>query len=238
MDIAEKVVIITGASSGIGEAAARLLSRRGGKVVLAARRADRLQRLESELAGSFAVVTDVTRSADIDNLVARTLERFGRIDVLVNNAGQGLHMPIEQVAIEDYRAIIELNVVAPLRLMQSVVPHMRRQGEGAIVNISSGTTRMVLPGLGAYASTKAALNMLSQVARAELAADGIVVSLVYPYITETDFHSSSRAASPANDRIRASMPRGHSAEFVAEHILRSIETGEAEIVLSPLRPQP
>jgi len=119
--------------------------------------------------------------------------------------------------------------------MQAVIPLMRPQGGGTIVNISSGTTRMILPGVGAYASTKAALNMLSQVARAELAADNIVVSLIYPYITATEFHRALRAGAPRGG-VRPGMPAGHSAEFVAEHILRCIETGETEIALRPETP--
>lgn len=235
MHINGKTAIVTGASSGIGEATARLLASKGAKVVLAARNEERLKRLESEVAGSYAVVTDVTIPANLDHLIAVTAEKFGGIDILVNNAGQGLHVPIEQIDIDDYRAIMELNVYAPLALMQRVLPIMRQGGGGSIVNVGSGTTRMVLPGVGAYASTKAALNMLSQTARAEFAEDNVVVSLIYPYITETDFHKNLKAHNPAGRMRPGSMPPGHTAEYVAEHIVRCIETGETEISLVPVR---
>src|SRR5450759_5683622 len=172
---------------------ARLAAGRGAKVVLAARRADRIKDLADELPDALAVPTDLRNPAQIIRLVDATMDRFGRVDVLVNNAGQGLHVPLEQVRLDDLRAITELNVYAPLLAMQAVIPPMRRQGGGAIVNVSSMTSRMVLPGVGGYSATKSALNMLSQVARRELASDGIVVSLVYPSVTATEFHQSLAA---------------------------------------------
>src|SRR5512135_776618 len=126
MDVKHKVAIVTGASSGIGAATARLLSTHGARVVLAARRSERLQELARDLKGALAVTTDVTRAADVERLVSTTVERMGRVDILVNNAGQGLHVPVESVSVEDYRAVLELNAVAPLMLMQAVIPHMRR----------------------------------------------------------------------------------------------------------------
>jgi short-subunit dehydrogenase len=235
-DVRDQIIIVTGASSGIGAATARLLGERGARVVMTARRIDRLRKLESELTNSFAVVADLHQREDISRLVAATVERFGRIDVLVNNAGQGLHVPIADIDIDDYKAIMDLNVYAPLLLMQAVVPQMRKQGGGTIVNVSSGTTKMTLPGVGAYASTKCALNMLSQVARQEFAADNIVVSLIYPYITETEFRDNMRNRSTASSARWSGMPAGHSAEFVAGHILQCIQTGETEIALRPGTP--
>jgi short-subunit dehydrogenase len=228
MDIADRVVLVTGASSGIGAATARLAHERGARVVLAARRADRLEQLTDELPGSLAVPTDVTDPDQVSGLIEKVIDSRGRIDVLINNAGQGLHVPLADVSLENFRAILELNVVAPLALMQAVLPAMRRQGGGAIVNISSGTSRMVIPGVGAYAATKSALNMLSQVARAELAKDGIVVSLVYPSVTSTEFHDVLRQG-----HLRAGAAiAAHTPEFVADAVLRAVETGEDEIVLT------
>jgi short-subunit dehydrogenase len=228
MEIADRVVLVTGASSGIGAATARLAHQRGARVVLAARRADRLEQLSQELTGSLAVQTDVTRADQVSGLVTDVLAALGRIDVLINNAGQGLHVPLADVSLDNFRAILELNVLAPLALMQAVLPAMRRQGGGAIVNISSGSSRMVIPGVGAYAATKSALNMLSQVARAEFAKDGIVVSLVYPSVTSTEFHDVLRQG-----QLRAGAAvAAHTSEFVAEAVLRAVETGEGEIVLA------
>jgi short-subunit dehydrogenase len=234
MELQNAIVIVTGASSGIGAATARLASREGAKVVLAARRADRLAALAAELPGSMAVPTDMRDATAIDRLVEATLDRHGRIDVLVNNAGQGLHVPVEHVDPDDFRAVAELNVFAPLLAMQAVIPVMRRQGRGAIVNVSSATSLMVLPGLGAYSATKAALNMLSQVARRELEADGIVVSLVYPTVTATEFHRALRAGARV-DGGRGGPIQPQPPELVAEAIVGLIRSGEAEARLATPR---
>jgi NAD(P)-dependent dehydrogenase (short-subunit alcohol dehydrogenase family) len=165
-------------------------------------------------------------------VVETAVERYGRIDVLVNNAGQGLHVPVEQIDPDDLRAVFELNVVGALAALQAVVPVMRRQGRGSIVNVSSGTTLFTPVGTGGYAATKAALNMLSAVARAELADDGIVVSTVYPFITATEFHHVLRAGGgPARGGRPGMEPQ--SADVVAEKILELVESGDEQAVLVP-----
>jgi NAD(P)-dependent dehydrogenase (short-subunit alcohol dehydrogenase family) len=230
MDLAGAVVIVTGASSGIGAATARLAGGRGATVVLAARRADRIDALAAELPDALAVPTDLRDPVQIVRMVGATLDRFGRVDVLVNDAGQGLHVPVEQIRLDDLRAVTELNFYAPLLAMQAVIPAMRKQGGGAIVNVSSMTSRMVLPGVGGYSATKSALNMLSAVARKELAPDGIVVSIVYPAVTATDFHQSLAAGGMVGGGSRSVKP--HTAEFVAEAILGLIVSGEEEVQLT------
>jgi short-subunit dehydrogenase len=222
------VILITGASSGIGAATARLVAEQGGLPVLSARHADRLEALAKELPGALAVQADMRIPEQVRRLVETTLEHHGRIDALINNAGQGLHLPLEQVSLRDLVAITELNFYAPLIAMQAVIPAMRSQGTGAIVNVSSGTSRMVLPGVGAYAATKSALNMLSLVAREELAPDGIVVSVVYPSLTATEFHERLRAGDmPAGDGGLTP----HSPGYVAKAIIHALHTGEAEVVI-------
>ncbi len=230
MDLEGAVVIVTGASSGIGAATARLVASRGARVVLAARRSERIEALAHELPDALAVLTDLRDPAQIVRLADATLDRFGRVDVLVNNAGQGLHVPVEQVRLDDLTAVTQLNFYAPLLAMQAVIPAMRRQGGGAIVNVSSMTSRMVLPGVGGYSATKAALNMLSQVARRELAPDRIVVSLVYPAVTATEFHQSLAAGGRVGGGSWAAKP--HSAEHVAEAIVGVIGSGEEEVLLT------
>ena len=231
MDVDGAVVVITGASSGIGEATARLAAARGARVVVGARRTDRLAHVAAELPGAIARTTDVTVRADLDALVQAALDAHGRVDVLVNNAGQGLHVPLAEVRAEDLRAVYELNVVAALEAMQAVLPAMREQGGGSIVNVSSGTSRMVLPGAGAYAATKSALNMLSAVARREFAEWGVVVSTVYPFVTATEFHTVLRAGGmPAG---RAGMPPADPPERVAEAVLELVGSGAEEMVLLP-----
>jgi short-subunit dehydrogenase len=221
VDIKGSVFLITGASSGIGAATARLAAGHGARVVLIARRTERIEVLAADLPDALAVTADITDGDQLRAAVEAATERFGRLDVLVNNAGQGLQLPLEKVELDDFRAVIELNLVAPLAAMQAVIPIMRRQGGGAIVNVSSGTSRIVIPGVGAYSATKSALNMVSQVARAELAVDGISVSVVYPNVTTTEFFDVLRAGASTS-------PGGHSAESVAELILDVVRDGSAE----------
>jgi NAD(P)-dependent dehydrogenase (short-subunit alcohol dehydrogenase family) len=231
-----KVVIVTGASGGIGLATARALGKRGARVVLAARNEEALRAAEAEIPGSLAVRTDMRRAEDIRALVERTLERFGCVDCLVNNAGQDFNAAVEAIDPDDFRSILELNLIGPLLAMQAVIPVMRRQGSGAIVNVSSGTTKMILTGSAGYSAGKAALNHLSLVAREELAADGIAVSVVYPYITDTNLE---RNAIGADEHSAAGPPPGtppaDPPEKVAEAIVSLIESGEAELSLVPRR---
>jgi NADP-dependent 3-hydroxy acid dehydrogenase YdfG len=234
MEIDRSVAIVTGASSGIGAATARLLAGRGARVVLAARRADRLEALVAELPGAMAVPTDVTDPAQLGHLVERCLDVHGRVDILVNNAGQGLHVPILELRADDLRAVFELNVIAPLVAMQAVVPSMRAQGGGAIVNVSSATSLRLFPGLGGYSATKAALNLLSQIGRIEFADSRVAISVVYPSVTETEFHQSLRAGHFADGprRFPADPP-----ELVATTIAFAIESGEAHLMVGdPPRP--
>ncbi|MGA2805006.1 MAG: SDR family oxidoreductase [Acidimicrobiales bacterium] len=234
MELEGAVCIVTGASSGIGAATARLLNRRGARVVLAARRAERLEALAAELPGVLAVTTDVTVPEDLERLVARVVDAHGRVDVLVNNAGQGLHVAIEEIDPADLRAVFELHVVAALVGMQTVLPVMRLQAAGSIVNVSSATSLRLLPGLGGYSATKAALNMVSEVARLELAGSGVTVSVVYPSVTATEFHERLRAGHMA-DGAR-NIPR-HPPELVGEAIAFAITTGEAHVLVGDL-PRP
>jgi short-subunit dehydrogenase len=229
MNAERKVCIITGASSGIGAAAARLLGVKGARVVLAARRADRLSALASELPDALAVPTDVTDPDQVRQLVERATEHYGGVDVLVNNAGQGLHVPVMDLQAADLRAVFELNVVAPLALMQAVMPAMREVGQGAVVNVSSATSLRVFPGLGGYAATKAALNMLSQTARAELAEENVTVSVVYPSVTATEFHDSLRAGSLVRS-ARSITP--DPPELAARAVLYALETGAAHVLVA------
>ena len=224
-DLAGAVVIVTGASSGIGEATARLLYAAGAHPVLAARRADRLAALSDELGGALAVTADVTDRGDIRRIAETTLDRHGRINALVNNAGTSLHLPLDQLDPDDFARALDLNVVSVLAMTQAVLPAMRAQGSGSIVNVSSGTTRIAPPGVGGYAATKAALNLLTEVMRKELAGEGIAVSLVVPSITATEF---------AGGRFLRGgpVPPGmvpHSAEYVGRIILRALRSGEASI---------
>jgi NADP-dependent 3-hydroxy acid dehydrogenase YdfG len=188
MKIKDKVIIITGASQGIGLATAKHLSKLGAKIVLAARSKEIIEDLEKELPNSLAVVTDMHEPQAIHGLINNTIDRYGRIDILINNAGQGMYGPVEHIDIENYNTIMDLNVYSVIRAMQQVIPVMRKQGGGMIVNISSGLTKMYLPGVSAYSSTKYALNAISLIARQELEKDKIIVSIVEPNMTATNFY--------------------------------------------------
>ncbi|MDX6390886.1 MAG: hypothetical protein QOJ73_1949 [Streptosporangiaceae bacterium] len=222
IDLAGKSVIVTGASSGIGASTARLLHAAGAHPVLAARRAGRLATLSKELDGALAVPTDVTDPAQVRDLVAAALGRHHRIDGLVNNAGVSMHGPLDQVDLAEFGRTLQLNVVGLLAVTQAVLPAMRAQGFGRIVNISSGTTRRVATGVGAYASTKAAVNMLSAVLRSELAGDGIAVSLLLPSVTATEFGNGifTLGASPRPGMVV------QSPDYTASIVLRLLRTGE------------
>ncbi len=229
MRIEGATCVVTGASSGIGEATARLLTRRGARVALLARRVDRVKSLADELPGSLPLPTDVTDDIQLRDALARVTEAFGRIDVMVNNAGQGLHVPLEQLEPSDLRAVFDLNTVAPLVAMRAVLPGMRERGAGAIVNVSSLTSLRVFAGLGGYAATKAALNVLSRVARVEFAPAGVTVSLIYPGVTTTEFHDHLRAGHLVSrgEPVRAAPP-----EWAAAAVAFAIESGEAHVLVA------
>lgn len=235
MNLQGAVVIVTGASMGIGRAAARQFAGEGARVALAARSAEALAALAAELPDSLAVPTDMRDEAAVRQMVAAVADHYGRIDVLVNNAGQGMHVPVAVADLALYRALLELNVVSVLAAMQAVIPIMRRQGGGVIVNVSSGTSKRIIPGVGPYASTKYALNALSLTARAELAPENIRVGVVYPGITATDFIRN--AAAVQIDPARRQGMAADTAEHAAAKIVEAVRTEAAEVYADSIAPQ-
>ena len=229
MEIKDSVVIVTGASSGIGEYTARNLARAGAKLVLAARSADKLAMLSSELPGSIAVPTDMMDTAAVNDMVARTIAEFGRVDVLINNAGQGMRSALEEFNLADLRYLLELNVVSVVAAMQQVIPPMRSQGGGLILNISSMLSTMNRPRLSGYACTKHALNNISRTARQELAADNIRVCLFLPRITGTDFGMNTRGHDQYDSRAGAPGMPVDSVEDVAAAIVEQIRSEAEEV---------
>lgn len=234
MDIDGAVVMVTGASSGIGAATARTASQAGARLVLAARRESRIRQLADELGEAVPVQCDVTDAGQVEAVVRAATEAFGRLDVLVNVAGQGLQADIDEIDPDDFRALLDLNLVAPLITMQAVLPVMRKQHAGSIINVGSGISFAALPGSGAYAASKAGLAKLSAVARTELADAGIVVSTMYPFVTATEFTESVRAGRDAAERLESShAPQPQQPEQVAEAILQLMKTGAAQADLVP-----
>lgn len=233
MEIRDKVAIVTGASSGIGLATAKILSQNGAKVALVARSKDKLDKISKALAGSGAVPADMTKPDEIARMVQTVQNQFGRIDVLINNAGRGYDAPVEKTNIETVRAILDLDLIGPLIAMQLVIPIMRGQGRGVIINISSGTALMHLPNMAAYSSIKRALADVSLTAREELKKDHIAVGVVYPYMTLTDFEENTikdfvEEGPPEGDR-GFKPPPPDPAELIAQKIVEGVKSEEAEV---------
>jgi short-subunit dehydrogenase len=227
MQIKDHVFIVTGASSGIGLSTAIALSDRGAKVALFARSADALQKLAQQLPDSFAVTMDMTEFDRVREAIRSVYQHYGRLDGLVNNAGRSYAAAVEEIDPAVFDEIFHLNVLGPLVAMQAVIPAMRAQGSGSIVNINSGTAFMTIPKYSVYSSSKRALLGFSLAARAELEKDGIVVSEIYPFITATNF-GKNRMGNPAGGAPTANYADGDKPEFVAGLVLQAIEEGQAQ----------
>lgn len=236
MEIKGKVAVVTGASMGIGLAAAKLLSEKGAKLVLVARSKDKLNKLAKQLPDSIAIAADVSKVDEVQKMIKQAFVHFGRIDILVNNAGQGYDVPVEKIDPNVFHYLFDLDVLGQLVAIQEVVPIMRKQGGGAIVNVSSGLALMHLEHMGAYAALKAALAHLSLTAREELKGDNIVVSVIYPYITLTDFERHTVKGAPESswdkdsEGSQEAWAKADPPEHVAKQIVEAIEKGTAEIM--------
>ena len=227
-DFADEVVVVTGASSGIGAALAAELGRRGARPVLVARRQDRLLDVARRIGGAEVVVADVTRRDEV--LAARdaALARFGRIDAWVNNAGRGITRPVEALTDEDLDQMIRDNVKSALYGMQAVLPHLKERGRGAIVNVSSMLGRVPFATIrSAYCAAKAALDALAEALRMDLAKEhpGIRVVTVFPGVVATDFGASALHGG-ADSRT---LPGAQPADDVARIIADAIHGGPADV---------
>lgn len=219
-NITGKVVVITGASSGLGEAAARLLSAQGASVVLGARRADRLRSLAEELTANggkaLAVVTDVTQLDQVKALVDAAVQTFGRIDVMINNAGLMPSSLLERLKVEDWDRMVDVNLKGVLYGIAAALPYMKQQKSGHFINVSSVAGHKVRPGGAVYAATKHAVRALSEGLRQEVKPYNIRTTVISPgavatelpnSITDPDFAAASRrlydVAIPAESFARA-----------------------------------
>ncbi len=203
MKIRGAVALITGASSGIGAATAHELARRGATVVLAARRVAELETLAAEIAQrggqALAVQADVARREDIDRLVRTAIDTYGRIDVLINNAGIGAGSSVSDSDDAAMQRIVDVNLLAPARCIQAVLPHMRKEGRGVVVNIGSVAGEIATSGL--YAATKFGVRGLSDALRLELRRDNIAVVLIAPGFIRTEMTADLRFPMPGPELV-------------------------------------
>ncbi len=228
-------VIVTGASSGIGRALAIALAQRGAVLTLAARRGDRLEEVVREVAERFpssppavAVPCDVSNAGDVTVLVGGAVERLGSVDVLVNNAGISVFGEEARTSVDDYRDLMSVNFFGALHSMREVLPFMRRQGSGLIVNVASVAALHGVPYLAAYCASKAALVALSQSLRAELHGSGVRIMIVYPGYTETEIFEREKKVGGA----RRPPGKYASAADVAEAITRAIDTDARDLYMT------
>jgi short-subunit dehydrogenase len=234
-NVQDMVVIITGASAGIGKALAEQLSGRGAKLVLAARRVDRLDDLNRALGGRHLTVkADVSSAADCEQLIARASSHFSRIDTLVCNAGYGILRPVAQTSEAEMRAIFQTNVFGTTDCIRAAVPVMAKQEprdgwRGQIVIVSSAAGRRGLPYFGAYSATKFAQLGLAEALRVELRPQRIAVTSVHPIGTHTDFFttaeqmSAKKMAPPGVGEVR------QTPDVVARKMIRAIQRPRPEV---------
>ena len=226
-----KVAVVTGASSGIGEATVRALARRHAAVVLAARNGEKLRFLEREILAAggqaLALETDVVDEGAVEAMIERAMGEFGALDILVNNAGLGLSGRVAELRPENLRYLFEVNLLGPLHCVRAVLPHMPRGGR--IINVSSVIGKRAIPKVGGYCATKSALNALSDALRVEVSERGITVTSVYPGTTRTAFRENSRRT---KDEKRGWRPHGVTPEKVAEKIAHAAEKGGRDVYIT------
>jgi len=237
-NIKNKVIVITGASSGIGAAAAHKLAELGAKVVLAARREDQLKTLTTNMGNNaLYVVTDVSKRADLDNLIQQAISKFGHIDVLWNNAGI---MPIsffDEGHVEEWDRMIDINIKGVLYGINAVLPHMLKRGEGHILATSSVGGLKTTPGIGVYSGTKFAVRAIMDTLREEVA-QTIKVTTVFPGATQSELgHDITSPKIKAAFGNLANMPKMNEEAVVNAVVYAISQPGNInvnDIVLRPL----
>jgi short-subunit dehydrogenase len=233
MRLEGKVVVVTGASMGIGECIAKAFAADGASVVLCSRDVTRAEAARSRIGfadRTLALACDVRKREQIDETVHATMQRFGRIDIWINNAGSGLQAAVASMDMGACREMFETNLFGAVEAMQAVVPIMKSQGSGSIVNISSVAGHIAVPGMAAYSGTKFALNAIGKAARLELKASGIHVMTVCPGYIRTEF-SNNAVKGEGGVRFSASVTKKISPERVAQAVLAGYVAGKREIVV-------
>jgi NADP-dependent 3-hydroxy acid dehydrogenase YdfG len=241
--IAGKVVVITGASSGLGEATARHLAAQGATVVLGARRIERLRQLVEELTTAdgraLAVATDVTDAAQVQRLVDTAVETYGRIDVLLNNAGLMPHSPLERRKIEDWDRTIDVNIKGVLYGIAAALPHMQRQKRGHIINVSSVAGHRVGPAGVVYSATKTAVRVISEGLRQEVKPWNLRTTIISPGAIATELPQSITEPDVAKGihdfYAQYAIPADSFARMVAFAISQPDDVDVNEILFRPTR---
>ena len=239
-NIAGKVIIITGASSGIGEATALLLAEQGAKVVLGARRADRLEALATRITNMGGEVayapTDVRRRDDLSNLVKLACEQYGKLDVLVNNAGVMPISPLDDLRVEEWEEMIDVNIKGVLYGIAAALPVFRKQGSGHFVNLASTAAYLVVPTMSVYAGTKVAVRTISEGLRQE-AGDQLRVTIISPGMTRTNFAEAMTnpevKARLEERRDKTAMPPDAIARAIVFAIEQPANIDVSEVVVRP-----
>jgi NADP-dependent 3-hydroxy acid dehydrogenase YdfG len=238
-NIEGKVIVITGASSGIGEATARLLAGRGARVVLGARRADRLERLAADIqrAGGIARIraTDVTRRADVAALVEAAQKDFGRVDVLISNAGIMPLAPLDALKVDEWDQMIDVNVRGVLHGIAAALPVFRAQGAGQFIHLSSVAGHAVMPTAAVYCATKFAVGAISEGLRQEAGA-AIRVTVISPGVVESELaHTITHAetAKAIDDFRKTIIPADAIARAIAFAIAQPADVDINEIIVRP-----
>ena len=239
--LAGKVALVTGASSGIGEATAAALAAAGAKVAIAARRADRLEALAAriETAGGMAlrIEADVTSNDDVTAMIGKVVAEWERLDILVNNAGVMLLSPTAEATLDDWRQMVELNLLALMGVTKAALPHLRA-AKGHIVNVSSVAGRVANPGASGYAATKFGVVGFSESLRREVYADKVRVTVIEPGLVRTELgdHITNAASKAGLDQRLATM-EALTAEDIAASILYAVSqparVNVNEIVIRP-----
>ena len=231
--LAGKVAVITGASMGIGEAIAKLFAECGAQVVLLSRDSGRLEAARARIGRTeqtLALACDVRNREEIDRAIGLVVHHFQRIDIWVNNAGHGLLDSIANVNMADCHETFETNFFGALEGMKAVIPIMKQQRSGTIINISSVAGHIPLPFHAIYSATKFAMNAVGKAARIELANTGINVLTVCPGYVQTDFGANA-IKGQANQQVRPKSVRGISAERVARATLQGYLKNKTEVIV-------
>jgi short-subunit dehydrogenase len=233
MELTGKVVVVTGASMGIGEAISNIFAERGASVVMLSRDLARIESARARIGHSEQTVgmaCDVRHREEIDRAIGLTLHHFQRIDIWVNNAGHGLLDSVAQMDMAAFREMFETNLFGAVSAMQAVIPFMRQQGGGTIINISSVAGHIPMPFHAGYSATKFALNAIGKAARIELERDGIHVLTVCPGYVQTQF-GKNVVLGNERKKVRPNSVRGVSAERVARATLRGYLKQKREVIV-------